>query len=205
MNDKPTANDPPAGMEELLAQHRRNLAYLQLQAAQYGPDIPLVIHNALLAEQETIANLEQELAAAGISQTPEPTWQALVVDADIHWREIVKKNLNQLGGEVIEFDEIPSANQREMINGCRLVIIAPAFDPDTESETHRWIENVVNLGNNVPIILLTSPEDRDAATTLRQALRNHEKPTSVVVTIAKDTFDPDWFSKIIQHNLTHKN
>ena len=88
--------------QKLLSQHRRNLNYLEHQAAQHGLYVPLAIHNAMAAEHEAIVNLERELAAAGISPQPKPSWQALLIDADHHWREIINNHIGQLGGTVIE-------------------------------------------------------------------------------------------------------
>ncbi len=51
--------------QKLLVQHRRNLDYLDQQAAYYGPNVPLEIYNALVAEQDKVASLERDLAALG--------------------------------------------------------------------------------------------------------------------------------------------
>ena len=84
--------------QKLLKQHRRNLGYLEQQATQYGVDVPLAMHNALIAEQDAIATLEQELAMLGGATKLQPKWQALVVDVDNHWRQIIINNISLLGG-----------------------------------------------------------------------------------------------------------
>ena len=85
----------------LLEQHRRNLMFLEKQAIQHGIDLPLAVHNALTTERETIATLERELSQLGVSPVSVATWQAVVIDPDDHWREIVVKQIAHLGGEAI--------------------------------------------------------------------------------------------------------
>jgi hypothetical protein len=53
-------------LRDLLAQHRRNLAVLERQAAGYGPQPPLPLHNQLLAERAEAGALLGELRRRGV-------------------------------------------------------------------------------------------------------------------------------------------
>ena len=183
----------------LLAQHRQNLNYLEHQAAQHGPHVPLSIHNAMTAEYEAIQSLERELAAAGVSSQPKPEWQALVIDADQHWSEIIINNIVQLGGAVVESQTIPT---QEIIDTCAVAIVGASAYAKTDLSASEWVQSMVNLGHSLPIILLTSLDDRETSIRLRHALRNNEKKITAT-TVFKETFDIHWFSQLIHQVLTH--
>ena len=52
-------------LERQLAIWRRNLGYLQLQAARYGMDVPLRLHNEIEDAKGHIREIERELTARG--------------------------------------------------------------------------------------------------------------------------------------------
>ncbi len=184
--------------QKLLERHRRNLSYLEQQAAQYGLDVPLALHNALTAEHEAIASLERELTASGVSTQTKASWQALIIDADSHWRKIVVNNINKLGGAVIELDAQPMP---EVIETCAVAIVGVSGHSLTEPSTRQWIKDMVKLGRSLPVILLASWEDKDITITLRQAFLNDDKDITAT-TIFKETLDLHWFSRIIHKILT---
>ena len=144
-----------------------------------------------------MAGLGAELQAIRSGQY---SWQALVIDADKHWREIIGKHVGQLGGGVIEFEAVAPAPQRHLVDHCAMAIIATSPQPNTPGSADRWVEEMVNLGHNLPIILLTGWANRDLAARLRQAFRAAPH-TAKLTTVFKDTFDATWFAKIIQHTL----
>ncbi len=184
--------------QKLLKRHRRNLSYLKQQAVQHGLDVPLALHNALTAEREAITSLERELTTSGVSAQPEASWQALIIDADSHWRKIVVNNINKLGGAVVELDARPMP---EAIETCAVAIVGVSGHPLTEPSTRQWIKDMVKLGRSLPVILLASWEDRDITIALRRAFLNDDKDITVT-TIFKETLDLHWFSRIIHQILT---
>ena len=188
--------------QNLLKQHRRNLSYLEQQAAKYGLEVPLAIHNALSAEQDAIATIERDLVTQGVTSPPQPKWQALVIDADAHWREIITKNVGQLGGAVIAPHTFPAPESLEAIETSVLAIVGVPGQAQTDASSRQWIKNVVKLGQSLPLILLTSWDNKDTTIALRQAIC--EEPTNVTtVTIFKENFDPFWFSRVVHKILTH--
>jgi hypothetical protein len=188
--------------QKLLKQHRRNLSYLEQQAVKYGLDVPLAIHNALSAEQDEIAKIERDLVTQGVASSPQPEWQALVIDADTHWREIIAKNVGQLGGAVIAPHAFPAPESLEAIEASALAIVGVPGQAQMDASSRQWIENVVKLGQSLPLILLASWDNKETAIALRQAIC--EEPTNVTaVTIFKENFDPFWFSRIVHKILTH--
>jgi hypothetical protein len=186
--------------QQLLKRHRRNRNYLEQQAAQYGLEVPLALHNAVQAEAEAISRLERELATLGVSAQTRPNWQALIIDADTHWRDIVMSNVGQLGGTVIEVVEFSILTQREIIESCAMAIVSASGHVLVEPSTQKWIEEMVELGRCLPIVLLASWDDRDISIALRQACLNHAEDITVT-TIFKETLDLHWFSRIIQQLL----
>lgn len=186
--------------QQLLKRHRRNRNYLEQQAAQYGLEVPLALHNAVQAEAEAISRLERELATLGGSAQTRPNWQALIIDADTHWRDIVISNVGQLGGTVIEVVEFSILTQREIIESCAMAIVSASGHVLVEPSTQKWIEEMVELGRCLPIVLLASWDDRDISIALRQACLNHAEDITVT-TIFKETLDLHWFSRIIQQLL----
>jgi len=186
--------------QQLLEQHRRNLRYLQNQAAQYGVDTPLAVHNALTAEQDTVATIERELAAAGLAPQRQAEWQALLVDPDSSWRKIIAQSINQLGGRVIEQNHIPTRKTTTAVKNSVIAIVGIPNHTSDDALTRQWIKDVVKLGRDLPIILLACWNSRDTAIALRQAIC--AGPADVTaITVFKDNFDPRWFSRIVHKIL----
>jgi len=186
--------------QKLLGQHRRNLNYLDEQATQYGFTVPLEIHNGRIAEQDTVAGLERELAALGMSPRPKSQWQALVIDTDSNWRNIIVSSINQLGGAAIDGQTVSSVEQAETIANCAVAIVGVTPQTQTDPAVREWIKVVVKLSYNLPLILLASWENRDTPIALRQALREHNINVTPT-TIFKETFDNHWFSRVLHQIL----
>jgi hypothetical protein len=186
--------------QKLLGQHRRNLCYLQQQAANYGHHVPLEIHNALTVEQGSISQLERELAGWGVSCRSQSNWQALVIDNDSCWRRIIINHINQLGGEAIEGQTVSASDQEQTVADCAVAIVGvtPAIEHDPVIK--EWIKAVVKLRYNLPLILLASWEDRDTLIDLRQKLRQHNINVTPT-TIFKETFDITWFARVVHQLL----
>lgn len=187
--------------QKLLAQHRRNLRYLESQAARHGHDVPLVLHNALVFEREAIGQLERELAAAGISPYPQPNWRALVIDADPHWREIIASNVNRLGGLALEYPAFPTKKDEPLIKLCGVAIIGISPRSKSARSIEQCAKNVVKLGQHMPVILLAGWNDRDSAIAVRRAFRNSGGKVTAT-TIFKETFDSFWFARVVHQILT---
>ncbi len=186
--------------QTLLAQRRRNLNYLEQQAAYYGQNVPLEIHNALAGEQEAITGLERNLAGLGVSPQAQPHWQALVIDNDTSWRKIIINYINQLGGQAIEGHTVPVDDQAHMVAHCAVAIVGVTPQTQYDPLIREWIQAVVKLRYSLPLILLASWEDRDTLIDLRQALRQHHINVTPT-TIFKETFDLSWFTRIVHHLL----
>ena len=186
--------------QQLLKQRRRNLRYLEHQVAQHGFDTPLADHNALTAEQEAVATLERELAAAGHSPRPKAEWQVLLIDPDRCWRKIIAQNISQLGGCVVEQQHIPTRKTAHVIKNSAAAIVGVPNHTTTGELAHQWVKDVVKLGQNLPIILLASWHSRDNAIALRQAICAGPNEVTAV-TVFKDNFDPGWFSRVVHKIL----
>jgi hypothetical protein len=196
-----TGNETPiAHKQTLLTQRRRNLTYLEQQAAHYGQHVPLEIHNALTAEQEAITGLERDLAGLGILAQPQPRWQALVIDNDTSWRKIIINYINQLGGQVIEGHTVPTAAQPQTVADCAVAIVGVTPQTQYDPLIREWIQAVVKLRYSLPLILLANWEDRDTLIDLRQTLRQHNINVTPT-TIFKETFDLSWFTRVVHHLL----
>jgi hypothetical protein len=186
--------------QKLLTQHQRNLNYLDQQAAQYGGNVPLEIHNGLVAEQDRVTTLERDLAALGVSPQPKARWQALVIEADTSWRQIIIEKVNQLGGAAIEAQTVSLEAQLEILTTCAVAIVGVTPQTRDDPSIREWIKTVVKLSYNLPLILLASWEDRNTPIALRQALR--ESNINVVpTTIFKENFDTSWFSRVVHQIL----
>ena len=186
--------------QQLLEQHQRNLRYLQHQAAQYGIHTPLAVHNALTTEQDAIATIERELAAAGLAPQRQSVWQALLVDPDSSWRKIIAQNISQLGGRVIELHHIATHETATAVKHSAVAIVGMPNHAADDALTRQWIKDVVKLGQELPIILLACWDSRDTAIALRQAIC--AGPSDVTaITVFKDNFDPRWFSRVVHKIL----
>lgn len=186
--------------QKLLTQHQRNLSYLNQQAASYGPNVPLEIHNALVAEQDKVTSLERELAMLGVSSKSNAGWQALVIDTDTSWRKIIVEKVNQLGGAAIEGQTVPPAEHVETLTKCAVAIVGVTPQTQNDPSIREWIKAVVKLSYNLPLVLLASWEDRDTPIALRQALRENNINVTPT-TIFKENFDTHWFSRVVHQHL----
>jgi hypothetical protein len=186
--------------QKLFTQHQRNLSYLDQQAAHYGPNVPLELHNALVAEQDKVTALERDLALLGISSRPDASWQALVIDADTNWRKIIVERVNLLGGAAIEGQTVPPAEQVETLTRCAVAIVGVTPQTQNDPSIREWIKAVVKLSYNLPLVLLASWEDRDTPIALRQALRENNINVTPT-TIFKENFDTHWFSRVVHQLL----
>jgi|GEM_PF-2474400 len=193
-------HNSPEAIQDLILRKNRHLQKLKEQQAMFGAIVP---PNLLLQ----IEDLESELAQLetnlnNLRQGYYP-WCALLIEADQYWREIIKEYINQFGGTTHEY--LTASDQPEIqANSCKLAIVSPTIPEDGLYSSNQWLENVVKLGHTVPIILLTSWEERKMAVTLRQAMRS-QTPPAKVTTIFKESFDPNWFLKIVTHALTPDN
>jgi hypothetical protein len=190
--------------KKLLQQHLRNLNYLESQAVKYGVDLPLAIHNALSDERRAISLLKRDLATLGASAQAQPAWQAVVVESDDHWRKIITNNITQLGGGALVRDSFSRADLEAFVDSCALMIVGtPPQNELTLNGPEPFIgEMIVNLGRKLPLILLVDWENRETAMVLRQAARDYNIEVKLV-TIFKENFDLDWFSRIVHQILTH--
>ncbi|MBI1881024.1 MAG: hypothetical protein HYR94_22820 [Chloroflexi bacterium] len=186
--------------QKLLTQHRRNLSYLEQQAACYGLNVPLEIHNAHMAEQDKVTTLERDLGALGISPQPKASWRALVIDADANWRKIIAEKITQLGGAAVEGQTVPPEEQFDTVANCAVAIVGVTSQTQNDPSIREWIKTVVKLSYNLPLILLASWEDRDTPIALRQALRENNINVTPM-TIFKENFDTHWFSRVVHQLL----
>jgi hypothetical protein len=189
--------------QKLLAQHRRNFNYLREQASHYGLEVPLAVHNALTAEKETISELERELAPFGVAPPPPATWQAAVIDADDHWREIIAKNINHLGGSVVQQSTILDDDSPAALENCAMAIVGvpPQQASAPQASAQFTTQMIMKLGRHLPLILLVDWQSRDTVIVLRHAAREYNIETTPV-TIFKENFDRAWFSKVVQQVLS---
>jgi hypothetical protein len=81
-----------------------------------------------------------------------------------------------------------------------MAIVSASGHVLVEPSTPKWIEEMVELGRCLPIVLLASWDDRDISIALRQACLNHAEDITVT-TIFKETLDLHWFSRIIHQLL----
>lgn len=186
--------------QKLLVQYRRNLNYLDQQAAQYGSHVPLEIHNALVTEQDRVAALERDLAGLGVAPQAQSSWQALVIDADNNWRKIIVDKITELGGDAIEGQTVPPEEQAHTLTHCAVAIVGVTPQTQHDPAIKEWIKAVVKLSHNLPLILLATWEDRNTPIVLRQALRE-SKINVIPTTIFKETFDSYWFSRVLHQIL----
>ncbi len=190
-------HNTPETIQNLILNKNRHLQKLKEQQAKFGAIAPPHI---LIEIEDLEAELAQlETALNNLRQGYYP-WCALLIEADQYWREIIEEYINQFGGAAQEYPASP--NQPEIqTDGCKLAIVSPTFPEDSIYSSNQWVENVVQLGQILPIILLPSWEERKMAVTLRQAMRRLDPPVKVT-TIYKESFDPNWFLKIVTHALT---
>lgn len=187
-----------AEIEALILKTNRYLQKLKEQQASLGTHTPPHVLIEIEDLETELSRLQSILAAIKREEYP---WQALVVDTDSHWRQIIRKQLNRLGGGVIEHDTIAAEICQKPPEPCALAVIATVSTAEL-AETD-WLEKAVNLGQNLPVVLLTRWDHRDTAIAVRQAFRRQAE-TLKITTIFKDTFDVEWFDKIVRHTLTQR-
>lgn len=186
-------------LKQIISQQRRHLHKLQEQQATFGLHTPPYILLQIEDLESEIKALQAELEALANHKNGQPGWQALVIDADYHWREIIATEINTLGGAAIQTQIIPAAVEDEVIKNCAVAIVG-AIESTESNSTTDWIQQLIQLGCQVPIILLTNWDNRDIAISVRHALRNHSNDVTIT-TIFKENFDGYWFSQVIQHIL----
>ncbi len=197
-----SVDSPPARSREelqnLIIEKTRHLHKLQEQQAVLGIHTPPYI---LIQIEDLQAELEELRTELQTVKARTNAWQALVVDTDAYWREIIDRHIARLGGSSLEHPVFPSRADQDIIEACDLVIISPR--PASGLTLQQWIKQVIKLGRQLPVILLASREDRDAAVALRQACRKEEPPIRVT-TIFKDNFDGEWFARVIRQKLARR-
>lgn len=186
-------------LKQIISQKRRHLHKLQEQQAAFGLHTPPYILLQIEDLETELEALQAELEALANKANGQPGWQALVIDADHHWREIIATEINTLGGAAIQAQIIPAAAEDQVIKNCAVAIVGAVESAESGSATD-WIQQVIQLGRQVPIILLTNWDNRDIAISVRHALRNHSNDVTIT-TIFKENFDGHWFSQVIQHIL----
>ncbi len=186
-------------LKQIISQKRRHLHKLQEQQAAFGLHTPPYILLQIEDLETELEALQAELEALANHKNGQPGWQALVIDTDHHWREIIATEINTLGGAAIQTQIIPAAAEDAIIKNCAVAIVG-AVEPTESSSTIDWIQQLIQLGRQVPIILLTNWDNRDIAISVRHALRNHSNDVTIT-TIFKENFDGHWFSQVVQHIL----
>jgi hypothetical protein len=129
-------------------------------------------------------------------------WQVLVVDSDNHWQEIITTNINLLGGTAIDYRGVPTEKYPEIIEACQAAVVGALVSPENGLSANEWVEQMIQLSHRLPIILLSSWNERSAAISLRQALLKNDKSVTIT-TIFKENFDSYWFSQVIHQILAH--
>lgn len=192
-----------AHKQKLLGLHRRNLKYLQLQAEQQKTKVPQKLRRDIAAERQKIADTEKAIIVARVTQNTSATWQALLIDTSDHWRDIIKINLDKLGGEIVEGQIDFASEENEAVEDSRVAIIVLSAGIQQEPIATQWIEAIAKWGKSFPIILFSGADDVEFVARLNQALFCQEPPVDIT-TIAKETFDPDWFVRLVKHALFSK-
>lgn len=187
-------------LKTIITQKRRHLNKLKEQQAAFGLHTPPHVLIQMEDLEVEIEDLESKLESFNNGKNDMMGWQALVIDADNHWREIIANNINVLGGTAIDYQAIPTEEQRDIIDACVVAVVGSVAATEAEPESDDWIPNMTRLGRRLPIILLTSWQHRDMAISLRHALRNDNNNVTIA-TIFKENFDAHWFSQIIHQLL----
>jgi hypothetical protein len=186
-------------LKQIISQKRRHLHKLQEQQAAFGLHTPPYILLQIEDLESEIAALQADLETYASQKNGQSGWQALVIDTDYHWREIIATEINALGGAAIQTQLIPAIAEDEVIKNC-VVAIVGAVESTASRSTTDWMQQLIQLGRQVPIILLTNWDNRDIAISVRHALHN-QCSDATITTIFKENFDGYWFSQVIQHIL----
>ena len=187
-------------LKKIISQKRRHLQKLQEQQAAFGLHTPPYVLLQIEDLEAEIEDLQEELETPSGQQNGH--WQALVIDADQHWQEIIATEIKTLGGTAIFCKVIPTQEHLEVINKCAVAIVGTITATGSSSATD-WLNRMIELGQQLPIVLVTGWDDRDMAISLRHTLRNDDNDATIT-TIFKENFDAYWFSQVIRHILlTH--
>ena len=187
-------------LKKIISQKRRHLQKLQEQQAAFGLHTPPYVLLQIEDLEAEIEDLQEELETPSGQQNGH--WQALVIDADQHWQEIIATEIKTLGGTAIFCQVIPTQEHLEVINKCAVAIVGTITATGSSSATD-WLNRMIELGQQLPIVLVTGWDDRDMAISLRHTLRNDDNDATIT-TIFKENFDAYWFSQVIRHILlTH--
>ena len=130
------------------------------------------------------------------------TWHAVVIDPDRHWRDITVNHINKLGGTATEYDAIPALHDDTFLAySLAIVDVSPKCQGATAYSS--WsVEQLIAIAQKLPLIVLTSWENKDTPIVLRQAVREYNIEVAPV-TIFKENFNLDWFSRIVRLTLKH--
>jgi len=190
-------------LQKLVGQKRRQLHKLKEQEAAFGLHTPPYISIQIEDLEAEIEELLDQLEAFNRGGANGSFgWQVLIVDADHHWREIITTNINLLGGTVIDYRGVPTEKYTEIIDACQAAVVGALVSPDNGLSTNEWVEQMIQLSHRLPIILLSSWNDRATAISLRQALLKNDKSVTIT-TIFKENFDSHWFSQVIHQILAY--
>ena len=188
-------------LQRLIGQKRRQLQKLQEQEAAFGLHTPayisIQIEDLEVELEELLAQLEtlNHEGANGAS-----AWQVLILDTDHHWREIIAANVKLLGGTAIDYRRVPAEEFVDTVAACQAVVVDTLASPERNLPAKEWLDQVIQLSQRLPIILLSSWRDRAAAISLRQTLLKNDNNVTMT-TIFKENFDAYWFSQVIQQIL----
>ena len=187
-------------LKTIIGQKRRYLNKLKEQQAAFGLHTPPHVLIQIEDLEAEIEDLQSKLESFNNGKNDTFGWQALVIDTDNHWREIIANNINLLGGTAIDCHSIPTEEQRDIIDACAVAVVGSITATGPEPKSDDWIPDMTRLGRRLPIILLTSWQQRDMAISLRHALRNDNNNVTIA-TIFKENFDVHWFSQIVHQLL----
>lgn len=188
-------------LQRLIGQKRRQLHKLQEQEAAFGlhtpPYVSIQIEDLEVELEELLARLESLNCKGGNGASG---WQVLILDTDHHWREIIVTNIKLLGGTAIDYRRVPAEEFVDTVAACQAVVVDALASPEKNLPANEWLEQVIQLSQRLPIILLSSWCDRAAAISLRQTLLKNDNNVTMA-TIFKENFDAYWFSQVIQQIL----
>ena len=189
-------------LQRLIGQKRRQLHKLKEQEAAFGlhtpPHISIQIEDLEAEVEELLAQFE---ALNDRGSNGSSGWQVLILEADCHWREIIATTIKLLGGTAIDYRRVPAEEYADTVAACQAAVVDALGSPEKNLPANEWLDQVTQLSRRLPIILLSSWDDRTAAISLRQTLLKKDNNVTMT-TIFKENFDSYWFSQVIQQILT---
>jgi hypothetical protein len=189
-------------LQGLIGQKRRHLHKLKEQEAAFGLHTPPYILIQIEDLEEEIEDLLvqlEDLSHGGPNGSS--GWQVLVVNTDHHWLEIISTAITLLGGTTIDYCSVPVEEYAETVAACQVAVVDALAPPEQNLSANEWVEQMTQLSRQLPIILLSSWNDRAAAISLRQTLLKNDNNVTMT-TIFKENFDAYWFSQVIHQILT---